>query len=279
LNIFLGLIIKMNKRNFWIALTIQGDKFDREIATSYIEQKSLGVFNSSDESIIYFKDIDKEEVENIVRLKSNINIFKWERIIKEDWNANWKPFFKKITINNLVEIIPSWEKSNLDSNKIAIKIDPGMAFGTGHHETTEMMIKAMLKFHKKDMSVLDVGTGSGILSILAHKLKSKIILAIDNDSEIVDNFNKNINLNNTKAKLKIENCLNMNENSFDLVLANINKLVLLQFLSKIKNNNSIIILSGFLKNDFEEMKNKINKIGCKIIKTYNKRDWLCFVIK
>ena len=269
----------MNKRNFWIALTIQGDKFDREIATSYIEQKSLGVFNSSDESIIYFKDIDKEEVENIVRLKSNINIFKWERIIKEDWNANWKPFFKKITINNLVEIIPSWEKSNLDSNKIAIKIDPGMAFGTGHHETTEMMIKAMLKFHKKDMSVLDVGTGSGILSILAHKLKSKIILAIDNDSEIVDNFNKNINLNNTKAKLKIENCLNMNENSFDLVLANINKLVLLQFLSKIKNNNSIIILSGFLKNDFEEMKNKINKIGCKIIKTYNKRDWLCFVIK
>ena len=67
--------------------------------------------------------------------------------------------------------------------------------------------------------------------------------------------------------------------SEDLVLANINKSVLLQFLSKIKNNNSIIILSGFLKNDFDEMKNIILKVGCNIIKTYNKREWLCFVIK
>ena len=269
----------MNKSNFWMALTIQGDKLHREIAASYIEQKSLGVLNSSEKTIIYFKDINKEEIENIVRLKSNINIFKWERIIKEDWNANWKPFFKKISINNTVEIIPSWEKSNLNSNKIAIKIDPGMAFGTGHHETTEMMIKAMLKFHKKNMSVLDVGTGSGILSILAYKLKSKIILAVDNDPEIRDNFNKNIKLNDTKAKLKIKNCLKMNEDNYDLVLANINKSVLLQFLSKIKNNNSIIILSGFLKNDFDEMKNIIIKVGCNIIKTYNKREWLCFVIK
>ena len=154
-----------------------------------------------------------------------------------------------------------------------------MAFGTGHHETTEMMIKAMLKFHKKNMSVLDVGTGSGILSILAYKLKSKIILAVDNDPEIRDNFNKNIKLNDTKAKLKIKNCLKMNEDNYDLVLANINKSVLLQFLSKIKNNNSIIILSGFLKNDFDEMKNIILKGGCNIIKTYNKREWLCFVIK
>ena len=71
----------------------------------------------------------------------------------------------------------------------------------------------------------------------------------------------------------------MNEDKYDLVLANINKSVLLQFLSKIKNNNSIIILSGFLKNDFDEMKNIILKVGCNIIKTYNKREWLCFVIK
>ena len=268
----------MNKNNFWMALTIQGDKLHREIATSFIEQKSLGILNSAIETIIYFKDVNKEEIENIVRLKSNINIFKWKKIIKEDWSANWKPFFKKITINNIVEIIPSWKKSNLDNNKITIKIDPGMAFGTGHHETTEMMIKAMLNFHKKNMSVLDLGTGSGILSILAYKLKSKMVLAVDNDPEIIDNFNKNIKLNDAKAKLKIENCLNMKEYNFDLVLANINKSVLLQLLPII-NNNNIIILSGFLKSDFDEIKKIINKAGCRIIKKYNKREWLCFVIK
>ena len=261
-----------------MALTIQGDKSPREIATSFIENKSLGVLTSDIETVIYFKDINKEEIENIVRTKSNINILKWEKIIKEDWSANWKPFFKKITINNIVQIIPSWEKINLDSNKIAIKIDPGMAFGTGHHETTEMMIKAMLKFQKKNMSVLDLGTGSGILSILAYKLKSKKILAVDNDPEIINNFNKNIKLNDAKAELKIKNCLNMKEYNFDIVLANINKSVLIQLLPKI-NNNNIIILSGFLKSDFDEIKKIINNAGYRIIKKYNKREWLCFVIK
>ena len=269
----------MNKNNFWLALTLKGDKLHREIATSYIEEKSLGILNSSRKTTIYFKNINKKEIENTIQLKSNINIFKWERITKEDWSANWKPFFKKITIKNKIEIIPSWEKSNLSGDKITIKIEPGMAFGTGHHETTEMMIKAILETHKYDMSVLDLGTGSGILSILAYKLKSKIITAVDNDLEIKNNFIKNIKLNNTKAKLKIKNCLNLKKYNYDLVLANINKSVLIQLLPIIKNNNSIIIISGFLKSDYDEIKKTINKIGYKIIKKYNKKEWLCFIIK
>jgi len=269
----------MNKFLFWMALTIEGDELNREIATSYIDEKSSGILNSRDSTTIYFQNINQKEIENIIKLKSNINIFKWERINKEDWNANWKPFFKKKNINNKVEIIPSWEKSDLDNNKIVIKIDPGMAFGTGHHETTEMMIKAMLEFHKDNMSVLDLGTGSGILSILAYKLKSKKILAVDNDAEIKNNFNKNMKLNNSEAKLKIRNCLDMKEFNFDLVLANINKSVLIKFLPIIKDNNSIIILSGFLKNDFKDISKIITQIDYKIIKKYNKKEWLCLVIK
>jgi len=269
----------MNKNNFWMALTIQGNELDREIATSYIEKKSSGVLNSKESTTIYFRDVNQKDIENIIKIKSDINIFKWDIINKEDWTASWKPFFKKKDINNKVEIIPCWEKLDLNSNKIIIRIDPGMAFGTGHHETTEMMIKAMLEFHKDRMSVLDLGTGSGILSILAYKLKSKKILAVDNDSEIVSNFNKNMKLNNSKADLKIKNCLDIKEFNFDLVLANTNKSILTNFIPTIKNSKSIIILSGFLKNDFKDISKVITQIGCKIIKKYNKKEWLCLVVK
>ena len=269
----------MNRNNSWKALTIKGDIGNREIATSFIEKKSSGILCSDKSTTIYFKNINQEEIENTIKLRSNINIFKWSIVKKEDWSTNWKPFFKKKCINNKVEIIPPWEKTDLDSNKIVIKIDPGMAFGTGHHETTEMMIKAMLEFYRNNMSVLDLGTGSGILSILAYKLKSKKILAVDNDSEIKNNFNKNMKLNNSEAELKIRNCIGMKEFNFDLVLANINKLVLTKFLPTIKKSNSIIILSGFLKNDFEDIFKIVNQIGCRIIKKYNKKEWLCLVIK
>ena len=262
-----------------MALIIEGDDLSREIVTSYLEKKSSGILNLSASTTIYFQNTNQKEIENIIKTKSNIEKFEWKKVYKEDWTANWKPFFKKKNINNEVEIIPSWENSDSNSDMIVIKIDPGMAFGTGHHETTEMMIEAMLEFYKNSMSVLDLGTGSGILSILAYKLKSKKIIAIDNDSEIKNNFKENMKLNNAKVELKIKSCLNMKDFNFDLVLANINKNVLIKFLSKLKRRNNIIILSGFLKSDYKDIFNIISQIGYEVVKKYNKKEWLCLVIK
>ena len=269
----------MNKKNVWMALTIEGDSLNREIATAYLDEKSIGILNLNNSTIIYFKEINKKEIENVLRLNTKINIFNWDFIEKEDWNDSWKPFFKKKIINNIVEIIPSWDKVALNSDKIIIKIDPGMAFGTGHHETTEMMIKAILEFHKKGMSILDLGTGSGILSILAYKLKSKNILAVDNDPEIKSNYNNNMKLNNVKTDLEIKDCLSIKESYANLVLANISKPILVKFLQKFKNKGNVIIISGFLKTDFKDILKIINQKKYKIIKELSKKEWLCIVIK
>ena len=96
-----------------------------------------------------------------------------------------------------------------------------MAFGTGHHETTAMMIEGIINYLEKGMSVLDVGSGSGILSILSKKMGADKILAIDNDIDVVENFNTNLKLNNVSINLKVTGCLDIKDFNYNVILANL----------------------------------------------------------
>jgi len=269
----------INRDSTCACLILNGNLQDREIATSYLINYSLGVLNDNKEiTRIYFNNIDKNEIEKIIELNSNINKWEWENVKYEDWTVNWKPYFTNINIEDKVTIIPEWNNEK-QKDKVVIKIDPGMAFGTGHHETTELMIKAILKYHKKNMDVIDIGTGSGILSILAYKLQSKKILSIDNDFVIKSNFEKNMNLNNVILDLEIKDCLNIQNFNYDMILANINKAVLIHLLPLIGKIKGCAILSGILERDFQQIKKIINNYRYKIIDKYKKNDWISLVIK
>jgi len=267
----------MNSEFIYNSLLIKGSDLEREILTSFLENFYLGVLNLEDSTLLYFKDVDKKKIEKIIIVNSRIDNWLWSEVEQEDWSENWKPFFKDIYIDDKIIIVPEW-KNISDDKKTIIKIDPGMAFGTGHHETTELMIRFMLKYHKNNMDVLDLGTGSGILSIIAHKLISRKILSIDNDLNVSSNFKTNMLINNVDLNFKAMDCFDVKDFNYDIVLANINKNILIDLLPLMIAKKEFIIISGILESDYDEIVDVINRFNYNII-DYNKiNDWIGFVI-
>ena len=172
----------MNKK--WLSLSLDiVDSSYQNIISSHFDNYSIGgQFNEKD-IIIYFSFRDKNKVDSILNSiveKYNIN-YQWSNVEIKNWMDNWKDSFKPIKINNKVMIIPDWDKKNYSSEYI-VKICPAMAFGTGHHESTQLVINQMLRLEVGSYaSLLDLGTGSGILAILAKKMGVEKVTAIDID--------------------------------------------------------------------------------------------------
>lgn len=197
----------------------------------------------------------------------------------ENWMENWKENFKAQHIANTFIIKPTWEDVEAE-NKIIIDIDPKMAFGTGTHETTQLVLTLLAKYHHTDARVFDFGTGSGILSIAAEKMGSSEILAIDNDIESIINANENKQLNNCKYVSFNKKSLHSIDKSFNLILANINKHVLMSentTLINILENNGILILSGLLHEDEVDIKAKYEAL--EFIEKEEKNEWIALVYK
>ena len=267
------------KKNKWNSIRIKGPELDRSILCSYLENYVLGIEYNHNSARVFFDNVEIDNIQTIINENNMINNCNWDAIEEENWMKNCKDFFKSVLINNTINIIPPWEKER--EKYINIKINPALAFGTGHHETTYMMIEEMLKFNMKNKTVFDIGAGSGILSILADKLKASSIYSIDNDKLIYNNFIENINLNNITENLSIDikDCLNCTKYNYDIILANINKEVLLSLIDKIKRNGKLIILSGILHEDEKQIIERLNVYGKNILSINRKKEWSCIVAK
>ena len=269
----------MNDNISYTSLTFAGDNSEREILSSFLQEHCLGILDYDNYTNIYFQNINKTKIEKIIKVHSNISEWSWDSVKKQDWLENWKPFFKDILIDNKVIVIPEWNKRNYDNSKIVVRIDPGMAFGTGHHETTELMIRFMLKYHKEGMDVLDLGTGSGILSIIAYKLLSNKILSIDNDPCIKENFKKNMLINNTKLNLEIRDCFDIKSFNYDMILANINKNILIDLLPLMVEKRGYVVLSGILEDDYVDIMKVIEKNNFNVVENSKINEWVGIVIR
>jgi ribosomal protein L11 methyltransferase len=151
-----------------------------------------------------------------------------------------------------------------------------MSFGTGHHATTYMMIEQMRNIVFKNKTVFDFGTGTGILAILAEKLGAKSILAIDNDEWSINNAKENIEENNCR-KIELVLTANLPQNKFDIVLANINKNIILQYLKEIKDllpANGQLLVSGLLSEDENDILNSALKFNLKHVNTSRRVKWI-----
>lgn len=202
--------------------------------------------------------------------------FTFEDIEQTNWNAEWEKNFNPIIVDDVCTVrAPFHEKPNTTYD---IVIEPKMSFGTGHHETTHMMIQHILKNDFKDKSVLDMGCGTGVLAILAEMKGAKPIDAIDIDNWCYLNSIENIERNNCKNISVLEGDSSLlKDKKYDIIIANINRNILLKDLhiyASCLNKNGGLFLSGFYNNDIPIVEAECNKHMLKLDEKLERNNWV-----
>jgi len=202
--------------------------------------------------------------------------FTSEEIEQTNWNEEWEKNFNPIIVDNQCSVrAPFHEKPNTTYDII---IEPKMSFGTGHHETTHMMIQHILKTEFTDKSVLDMGCGTGVLAILAEMKGAKPIDAIDYDNWCYLNSLENVERNNSKHITVLEGDASLLPGKhYDVVIANINRNILLNDMATYAdtlNENGILFLSGFYNDDIPIIEAECNKQGLKHVETLERNNWV-----
>lgn len=210
---------------------------------------------------------------------------------EEDWVNNWKEFFKPFEVGN-VYISPTWIEDEIPEGKVSIKIDPGTSFGTGMHETTQLAIRQVSKYLKPEDWVVDIGCGSGILSILALKMGANYVSAIDIDPIAVEASKENMEVNQMNAsKYQIEqgNLLEdksvtewLGGASYDVVVANILADVLIPLFPhaiKILRPGGLYIMSGIINDKADEVESYLYKHNMELVDLLHQGDWVSIVAR
>lgn len=226
-----------------------------------------------------YEDVWSESLFSKVSVLSNpeFKITYESKLIKNtNWNQNWEKNFKPIRVGDNCGVRAIFHKPlNLE---FEILITPKMSFGTGHHETTSMMMSYLLEIDLKGLRVLDVGSGTGILAILSEKRLAKYVDAIDIDSLCVENTKENSILNNCKViNCYCKNINQINSVNYDLIAANINKNVIIADILKFSNllrADGQLIISGFLADDFNDINNEALAANLKAISKKENNKWL-----
>lgn len=231
----------------------------------------------------------RSELERIRNLDKNNFLGRLEielsDIQQEDWENGWKKYFKPFTVGENLIIIPSWEKVPDGNTRRVLTIDPGMSFGTGQHHTTKLCIEALEKCVEKDSTLLDLGSGSGILSIAALLLGAKSATAVDIDPLAVDVSKENAALNGFYEKqymayqgniLSDDGVKQKIQGKYDIVVANIVADVLIAFAPIFKeymHQNTKLICSGIIAHRLDDVKNALEQNGYNIKSETEHSEW------
>ena len=194
----------------------------------------------------------------------------------QNWNAVWESNFDPVIVDDFAVVRAAFH-APAQNTEHEIVITPKMSFGTGHHATTYMMMQQMRGIDFKDKRVFDFGTGTGVLAILAEKLGAADVLAIDNDEWSIENTQENIEVNNCKRIEVLLSTTGNQHKQFDVILANINKNVILDNITSLANQlneNSVLLLSGLLKEDEQDILNASVPLNLKHVATQQRGAWI-----
>lgn len=233
----------------------------------------------------YIEDklFSEERLQDIVQ-KYGILSYEFSPLEEKNWNEEWEKNFEPVTVAGKCLIRASFHPSNPAFDHEII-INPKMSFGTGHHETTALMIENQLEIDHKGKNVLDAGSGTGILAIMASKLGAKEVLAYDVEDWAFENLKENCNLNvcrNIKTAQGTIEDLHLSPSTFDIVLANINRNVLLKEIplySLVLKDKGILILSGFYEEDIQDLENVARDSSFKLDYSKKKNQWASLVFR
>ena len=277
----------------WIEIKLSLPQDKLELISGYLFAQGCEGINVTDEGILVYFSQFRWSAEIKLALLDYIQEFipgfgtrhiKVISLSDKDWNKNWKSFFKPIHITSQLVVKPPWEEYNQKQGEIVLTINPQMAFGTGHHESTQLVAQCLEKHMKPGMHVLDIGTGSGILALFAEKLGAESVIAVDNDPVALKNAFENARLNNSSGNVKffVGQPENLNPSDYDIVMANINRNVLLRYADlfpKFLNVEGKLMLSGILLSDENIMVNSLEKCGFQLLDKKAMKEWLLLLFK
>jgi ribosomal protein L11 methyltransferase len=286
----------------WLAISLFTPKgFSEGISNFLIEQGATGIEEVDEESEgrrikAYFPEDGKERdvlpaLRRYLKSLQGIDIemprirIEAFSIPEQDWGENWKRFFKPVQVTSRFVIKPPWEKIRLKKGQVSIDITPGMAFGTGTHASTQLCIRALeQRIKKRGLTILDVGTGSGILSIVAAHLGGWEVLGLDTDGVAIENARENVEQNSVSGIVKIrKGRIGSIRKWFDVVVANLD----LKNLRKIRwpltrhlKGQGFLILSGVLESEKDRLCQHYLETGFfQWVEVAQEEEWVCLTFK
>jgi ribosomal protein L11 methyltransferase len=284
--------VKKNKQ--WIEVTIVSPAPFQELLIGQLASIGFEGFLQLEDSFSCYSPLarwrhERRSLGILLRNFENefkVRHFSWKsRVIREkNWNETWEKSIGIVEATQRIIIKPSWRKlRKKDKGKIVLHIDPKMAFGTGHHETTRLSMTLLEEYLHAGDKVLDFGCGTGILAISAVKLGAHSVLAIDNDPSAIENAAENISRNKVGRRVtsRLGDGTKLQKHSYDLIIANIDlptiSATLKHLVNRLKSRGSMI-LSGLLVSDLTNFMNLISHQGIVPLEMVNENEWVAIAL-
>ena len=291
-----------NRLRHWLTVDLFiPTEFGEAVSNFLMEQGATGIEEVTEDSkktrlVAYFEQDGKEKTTllSLRRYLKSLQAIYPEGFFSQmetgviperDWGEKWKRFFKPVQVTPRIGVRPPWSTVRVRKDEIFVEINPGVAFGTGTHATTKLCIQALeQRLRKRGLSVLDVGTGSGILSIVAAKLGAGEVWGVDHDGASVENARENVVRNHVSDRVKIRRgTIGHIDKKFDIVVANIDLRVLKRMrwtLIRHVKNQGFLVLSGLLEGERERIQRHYLETGLlEMAKVDQHDEWVCLTFR
>lgn len=300
---YFELRLKINPEMEDLIAEIFFDNFDCEgVVLAEETYKDLEMISTTEGTLkIFLKDDDsttfedmKYDIENVLDLYreefqsrglTDDELGSWDFELEEkkteDWSQKWKEKWDVTHVTDKIAVVPDWIDYKPKENEVIIKLEPGCAFGTGTHQTTQLCMKALEKYMNKGDKVADIGMGSGILSILAKKLGATSVYGCDTDDTVIEVAKENAKKNNVEATFELGSANKIND-KFDFVCANILHFVLAEIMGDLKNlmkTGAMMSLSGILDEKKQMVIDAYEKENLELVEEIHQDQWTSFVVK
>ena len=300
---YFELRLKINPEMEDLIAEIFFDNFDCEgVVLAEETYKDLEMISTTEGTLkIFLKDDDsttfedmKYDIENVLDLYreefqsrglTDDELGSWDFELEEkkteDWSQKWKEKWDVTHVTDKIAVVPDWIDYKPKENEVIIKLEPGCAFGTGTHQTTQLCMKALEKYMNKGDKVADIGMGSGVLSILAKKLGATSVYGCDTDDTVIEVAKENAKKNNVEATFELGSADKINDKS-DFVCANILHFVLAEIMGDLKNlmkTGAMMSLSGILDEKKQMVIDAYEKENLELVEEIHQDQWTSFVVK
>ncbi|MGX8126569.1 50S ribosomal protein L11 methyltransferase [Clostridioides difficile] len=250
------------------------------------EDVLIKTYVSEEKNVMEFVEIIKQKVLGLKDFGIDIGegSVSLDQVNEADWANAWKAYYKPTKVGQRVVVKPTWEDYTMQEGDLIIELDPGMAFGTGTHETTSMCIRELEKYVNKDSKVFDIGCGSGILAIAAAKLGAKEVIAVDLDEVAVKVAKENVIENKVEENVSVMhgNLTDVIKDKADVIVANIIADIIKILAKDVQNfmkEDAIFISSGIILDKVEEVKESLIENGFEIVEVQKLGEWSAIVSK